>query len=257
MAVLSAEIENLLTGARKLAYEQGQKAVALRWDELKSQAARPVEEVIKEAREKRQELSAAATAAESDVKRIEAEIRDIKKPADKQVADLNRDLRDNANKAKRAERELEGAEEAVEDLAMPRAYPKVTSYGRYRIPRITARAETGQEKKNREQALSQAKQNLSQLQTSLQQAKDAMADIKKQRDEAKAEARRAAAGKLEDLSTARRRGQELSARAKEAEQGLTAEQVKARPTALESYVPFDADAQKNRLLDSLKSHSSD
>src|SRR5262249_28460749 len=157
----------LLTGARKLAFEQGKNAALARYDDLKVQAARPVDVVLKEAKEKRQELAAAAAAAEAEVKRIESEIRDIRKPAEKQIADLNRDMRENATKANKARKELDGAEEAVEDLSQPRAYPKVTSYGRYRIPRISARAETSKEKKNREQALAEAKQNLDRLQATV------------------------------------------------------------------------------------------
>ena len=256
-AEFSGEIEKLLTGARKLAFEQGQKAALARYDDLKVQAARPVDLVLKEAKEKRQELIAAAAAAEAEVKRIESEIRDIRKPAEKQIADLNRDMRENATRANKARRELEGAEEAVEDLSQPRAYPKVTSYGRYRIPRITARAETGQEKKNREQALAQAKQHLDQLETSYRQGKEAIADLKKQRDEVRAESRRATAAKNEQLTAARHKSQELAARAKESAQMLTADKVKARLTALESYVPLDPDAQRNRLLASFKSHSGD
>ena len=255
VAEFTAEVEGLLTGPRKAAYEHGRKAAAARYDDLKAEAARPVEEVLAEARQKREELAAAAVAADADVKRIESEIREIKKPADKQIADINRDLRQNASKANQARRELEGAELAVEDLAQPRAYPKVTTYGRYRIPRITARAETGAEKKNREQALAQAKQNLDQLQTSYRQAKEEISNLKKQRDDLKTESRRAAAAKLDDLNAARHRSQEMSARAKEAEHLLTPEKVKARLTAIESYVPLDPDAQRNRLLASLKSHS--
>lgn len=254
---LTAEIDKLLRGPRKLAYEHGQKAAAARYDDLKAEAARPVDEVLAEARQKREELAARAVAADAEVKRIESEIREIKKPADKQIADINRDMRQNASKANQARRELEGAELAVEDLSEPRAYPKVTTYGRYRIPRITARAETAQEKKNREQALAQAKQNLDQLQTSYRQAKEEISSLKKQRDDLKVESRRAAAAKLDELNAAKHKSQEMSARAKDAAQMLTAEKVKARLTALESYVPLDPDAQRTRLLTSLKSHSSE
>src|SRR5262249_1855272 len=75
-AEFSGEIEKLLTGARKLAFEQGKNAALARYDDLKVQAARPVDVVLKEAKEKRQELAAAAAAAEAEVKRIEPEIPD-------------------------------------------------------------------------------------------------------------------------------------------------------------------------------------
>ena len=253
---LAADLSKLLTGARKRAFEHGQKLAAARYEELKAEAARPVDEVLAEARQKREELQKAALAAEADVKRIEAEIRDIKRPADKQVADLNRDLRENANRAKRAQGELEEAEEAVAELAQPRVYAKVTTTGRYRTPRVTPRGETSQEKKAREQALSQVRQKVDQLQAQYRQAKDAMSDIQKQRDQVKTEARRATTGKVDELTAARRKAHELSARAHDAELVLTADKLKARVTALESYVPLNPELQKKRLLASFASHAS-
>ena len=81
---------------------------------IKALAARPAEEVLAEAREKRDEILAAATAAATEATQIEEEIRDLKKPHDKKIADLGREIRTNAATAKSTEPKIEAAEAPFE-----------------------------------------------------------------------------------------------------------------------------------------------
>ena len=118
----------------------------------------------------------------------------------------------------------------------------------------SVRPENAQEKKARETRLAAAQQSLQQAQTSMDRAKEQMADAKKQAEEEAAEYRRAAADKRPALAAAKRKSAELALRARDAEHnGLTAEKLKSRVTDLPTYVPLDPEAEKNRLLATLKS----
>ena len=87
-----------------------------------------------------------------------------------------------------------------------------------------------------------------------EQALQELSDLKSQKEQADADYRRAAAEKRPLLSAAKCKAQEMTARAKETDHGaLTPEKLKARVTALDSYVPLDPETEKNRLLATLKS----
>jgi hypothetical protein len=249
---LAADLQRVFTDERKNAYERGMKNAAARHSELKTLAARPVNEVLAEMKQKRQEIIDASKAADAEVKRLEEAQRDIKKPHDKRVAELNHDLREAATNSKKAHREIADAEELVDELSVPRQYPSTSTMSRYRVRVPTMRNENAAEKKARETQLTSAQQKLTQGQSALDRAKQQMTDAKSQREQAEAEYRRAVADRRPALTAARQKAQELAARAKDVEQPLTAEKLKSRVTALESYVPFDPVSEKNRLLATLK-----
>jgi len=249
---LAGDIEKLLTRERKEAYEHGLKCVVARHEKMKTLATRPVEEVLAEAKQKRQELLAAAQEAEAEVKRMEDEIRDLKKPHDKQIADLNQELRAAATKHKRAAQDLAAASEEVDVYSTPQSYPQVRT-GRNRVPIMTSRAENAQEKKARETQLASAKQRQQQSQSTLNQTKQQMTDIKSQREQAATEFRKAAAEKRPLIAEARKKSRDLTAHARDVDHlALTPEKIKSRVTALETYVPLDPETEKNHLLATLK-----
>jgi len=249
---LAEDIDKLLTNERKAAYEQGQKSVAERYQELKALTDRPVDEVLAEAKQKTQDLLAAAQAAEAEVKQLEDELREIKKPRDKQIADLNRELRAAAVKHKQAARDLAEADEAVDELSVPQQYPQVRMNGR--TPTVALRAETAQEKTARETQLAADRQKQQHAQSTLDQSKQQMTDTKAQREQVETDYKHAMAEKRPALAAARRKAQDLTARAKDVEHGgLNPEKIKSRVTALETYAPLDPETEKSRLLATLKS----
>ncbi|MGE5194222.1 MAG: hypothetical protein ACM3U2_17150 [Deltaproteobacteria bacterium] len=253
---LEAEIDRLLTLERKAAYEQGRKFVTARHDGMKSLLARPTAEIVAELKQKKQEMLDAARAAEAEVKQIEDDLREIKKPLARQVADLKSEIRVAAQKSKRATQEIEVAREEVELLSVPQAVPqaRMIRRGRVSVPVVSARAENATEKKARETKLAAAQQRLQQSQSTLDQARQELTDLKAQIEQAQAEGRKAAAEKRPRLAEAKRLAQDLAARARDAEHGAsTPEKLKERATALDNYVPLDPETEKNRLLATLKS----
>ena len=247
------KIENTLSGERQTAFEHGRKAIARRHAELKAQAARPVDEVLAEFRQKREETRVAAQAAAASVKTIEEEIRSIKKPFDQQIADADKEIRTNGTKAKKLAHEIPEAEEAVEYLSQPQVNVKQARPSRYRPTGVVVQNETAQQKKAREAQLATAKQQLQQLQSSIDNAKQSAVDARKQRETAKADLRKALADKRNELVQAQRVSHDLAQSAKDAERAIqTPETIKSRVTALESYVPFDPETERNRLLATLK-----
>src|SRR5262249_23648188 len=100
---LVADVSKLLTGDRRRGEENGRKMVLVRQEELKALAARPAEEVLAEVQQKREEIVAAAAAAESEAKQLEEEIRELKKPHDKRIAELGRQIRTSAATIKSTE----------------------------------------------------------------------------------------------------------------------------------------------------------
>jgi DNA repair exonuclease SbcCD ATPase subunit len=250
---LEAEVDRLLTYERKAAYERGRKFVTGRQESLKTLLARPTHEVLDELKQKRQEILEAARAADAEVKQLEDDLREIKKPHDKQMAELNHEIRLAAQKSKKAQRDIPEAEEAVETFSVPQVYAQMRTTTRYRVPYATTRSENAQEKKSRETQLASAKQKLQQVHASYDQARQEMSDLKSQKEQADADYRKAAAEKRPLLSAARRKAQDLAARARDSEQGaLTPEKLKTRVTALETYVPLDPEIEKSRLLATLK-----
>ena len=252
---LHGDVEKLLTGDRKGAYDEGFKFVAGRHENLKALLARPADEVLKELKQKRQELLDAAKAAEAEVKQLESELHDIKAPHDKQIADFNRERRAAGQKAKKASRDVAVAEEDVEVYSQPQMVPQTSYTSRYRVrvPMTTMRAENAAERKAREGQLASARQRLQSAQSTLDQAKQEISDLKSQIEQASAEYRKAAAEKRPLLTAARKKAQDLTARARDAEHGLASpEKLKSRLTAVESYVSLDPEAEKNRLLATLK-----
>jgi hypothetical protein len=248
----ASSISGTLTGERKHAYEHGFKCIAARHQKMKELATRPVEEVLAEAKQKKQELLAEAQAAGADVKRLEDEIRDVKKPHDKQMADLNHDLRDAAARHKKAARDLEQASEEVDAYSVPQTYPQVRTM-RYRVPYVTMRQENAQEKKARETQLASAKQRQQQAQATVDQTKQQMTDVKTQKEQATADFRQETADKRTELSEARKKSRQLAERVQDIEHfTLTPEKIKARVTALETYVPLDPESEKAHLLATIK-----
>src|SRR5262245_13817990 len=252
---LQSDVEKLLTHERREAYDQGFRFVTGRHETLKSLVARPADEVLKELKQKRQELLDAAKAADADVKQLESELRDIKAPHDKQIADYNRERRAAGQKAKKASHDVAVAEEEVETYSQPQMMPQTSYVRRYyaRVPVTTVRPENAAERKAREGQLASARQRLQSAQSTLDQAKQEMSDLKSQIEQAGAEYRKAAAEKRPLLTAARQKAQDLTARARDAEHGLASpEKLKSRLTAIESYVPLDPESEKNRLLATLK-----
>jgi hypothetical protein len=247
-------IERTLSGERKRAYDLARKAIARRHAELLALAARPPDEVLSEARQRREETLAAAQTAAATVKQIEDEIRAIKKPFDQQIADAEREIRASGVKAKKLTKEIPNAEEAVELLSQPQANVQAVRPSRTRPQGIVVRNETPQQKKAREAQLATAKQQLQQLQTSIDNAKQSVIDARSQREKAKADLRKALAEKRSELTNAQHARHELAIAAKDAERALlTPEKLKSRVTALETYVPLDPEAEATRLLATLKS----
>jgi hypothetical protein len=250
---LETDVDRLLTYERKAAFERGRKFVAGRQQNLKTLLARPIHEVLDELKQKRQDILDAARAADAEVKQLEDDLREIKKPHDTQIIELNHEIRLAAQKSKKAQREMPDAEEAVELLSVPQTYAQVRTMGRYRVPQTTMRNENAQEKKSRETQLASAQQKLKQAQSSHDQAKQELSDLKSQKQQADAEYRKAIAEKQPLLTAARRKAQDLAARARDAEHGaLTPEKLKSRVTSLEAYVPLDPETEKKRLLATLK-----
>lgn len=249
----AGSIEKLLTVDRQQAYQRGRKSIGPRQKELEALAARPVAEVVSEMNAKRQQARTDAHAAEAEIKRIEDEIRDAKKPFEQQIAEANLEIRTNGQKVKSASKDIPDAEENVAELSVPRTMPNgVRSYrGVPYAQRV--RAENTQERKSRESQLSTAQQRLQQLRTSVENAKQSMAEARKQRDKAHADLRSAIAAKQPELREARRKSQEAAAKLKDIEHAaLSPEQIKSRVTALDAYVPLDPLVEKNRLLATLK-----
>lgn len=252
-----AEIEKGLTGDRKAAFERGRAVIPKRQKELQAQAARPVDEVIAEADAKRKSAKEASQAADAEVKRIEEEIRDIRKPFEQQISEAKTELRTNATKARNMSREIPEVEEAVEELSVARKYPTGVRSRRGVVSGINTRNENAQEKKTRETQLASARQRLQQLQSSVDNAKQSMVDARKQSEKAQVDMRSAIAAKQPELREAKRKAQELAAKVKDLEHAkLTPERLKALPTLLEGYVHLDPEIEKNRLLGTLKSSGS-
>ncbi|HEY2252620.1 MAG TPA: hypothetical protein VGH74_16215 [Planctomycetaceae bacterium] len=253
---LAGDIDKLLTQERKEAYQRGVQSIAARHEKMQALAARPVAEVLAEAEKKRRELLAAAQAADADLKRLENDIREITRPHDKQVADWSHELRTAATQHRRSAQDLAEAGEQVAYYSTPQAHTQVrtTGRGRYRRPVMSLRAETAQEKKARETQLASARQRAQQAQSTFDQTRQQMTDIKSQRAQADAEYHKATAEKRPRISEARKKSRELAAHAHELEHNsLTAEKIKSRVTAVETYVPLNFEIEKSRLLATLKS----
>ena len=115
------------------------------------------------------------------------------------------------------------------------------------------RSETTSERQAREANLAVAKERLTQLQSSLEYSSARYDEALRQRDELKAETKRATGELVVELTAAKRKRLDLAARAKIAEQALvTPEKLQSRLTALESYLPFDPTVERTRLLATLK-----
>lgn len=245
---LTADVEKRLTAERKTAYERGRKGVAARHAELKALGARPAEEVIAESKAKREEDLTAAAAADGEVKKLEDELRELKKPHDKQLADLSREIRENGTKANKLAPDLEAMQAQVDDLSEPRLIPQVRTGPRL-TPYTVMRAENKQEQKAREKELAAAQVKLDQLRLALQNAKQQIAEARKQRDEAQVEYKKATAEKRLALQTAKRKSADLAIRARDAEPGsLTPEGLKSRATAVETYVPLYPEVELGRMM---------
>lgn len=251
---LAANLARVLTAARKQAYDRGLQAVAVRYDELKAQAASP--DALAEANTKRKDAVAAAALANREAKQIEDELGLLKKAHDKQLAELARQVHDNALKVKTTTPRISAAEDEVEALSSPKKHASVKTMGnsRRQTQQKVIRDENAGEKKIRESQLASAQKKLENIKASLAEAEQAVADAKKQRDEEQATFRKETNPRRLALRAAQQAAAELSGRAREAEKGpLTVEQWKARVTALNSYVPLYPELEKNRLLASLKS----
>ncbi len=253
VADTASSIEKLLTGERKQAYERGGKWIAKRHQELEALAARPVAEVVSEMNAKRQAARTALQAAQAEVRRIEEEIRDVKQPFEKQIAEAGVEIRANGQKVKTAARGIPDAEEKVDYLSVPQQMPNGVRTYRGMPTAVRTRNENAGEKKARETQLAAAQQKLQQLKTSMENAKQGMADARKQREKAQADLRAAIAAKQPELREARHKSQEATAQLKDIEHAaLSPEQIKSRVTALEAYVPLDPFTEKDRLLATLK-----
>jgi DNA repair exonuclease SbcCD ATPase subunit len=250
----AAGIEKLLTGERRQAYQRGGAGITKRHKELEALAARPVAEVVSEMNAKRQDARTAVEAARDEIHRIETEIRDVKQPLDKQIAETNVEIRTSGQKAKNAAKDIPEAEELVDFLSVPQQKPNGVTRTYRGVPTgVRMRNENAQEKKARETQLASAKQRLQQLKTSVENARQSLVDARKQRDKAQADLRTAIAARQPELREARRKSQECAAHLREVEHAaLSPEQIKSRVTALEAYVPLDPFIEKDRLMATLK-----
>jgi chromosome segregation ATPase len=122
------------------------------------------------------------------------------------------------------------------------------------VTTIRPRSETTQERQAREAELAAAKAALQQMQESLNDASQRFEEAKRQREEAQSEIKKVIAERRPALQAARQKRQELAARARAADETLlNPERLKMRMTALDTYLPFDPVAERNRLLATLKS----
>jgi|GEM_PF-2576443 len=252
---LADDLDKLFTGELKEAYEHGRKSIAGRHEKMKALAARPVNEVLAEARQRQQEARSAAETAAAELKRLEDELLEITKPHEKQNAEWSQELRTAATNHKQAARDLAVTSEQVAYLSTPQVYPQVrtTGSGRYRRQVMSTRAENAQEKKTRETQLASARQRAQQAQSTFDQSRQEMTDIKSQRAKAATEHGKTMSEKRPLISEARKISRELAAHAKDIERlALTPEKIKSRVTALETYVPLDPEIEKSRLLATLK-----
>jgi hypothetical protein len=256
---LAADVSSVLTADRKSAYERGRQASATRFEELQAQAARPEAELVAEANQQREKIASALTAARLEVKQIEDELRVMKQPHDKQLAELSREIHDNAMKVKTTTPRIPTVEAEVESLSEPKKHASVRSMQstNRRMPSTSTqkviREENAGEKKIRESQLASAEKRLDSIKSSLEEAQQAVEKAKKKRAEEHVTFRQETAGKRQALVAAQQKAAELAARAREAEHGpQTAEALKARVTALESYVPLYPELERDRILASLK-----
>jgi hypothetical protein len=256
---LATDVANVLTAERKTAYERGRQAAAAQFDELKVQAARPEAELAAEAAQQREKTAVALAAARLEVKQIEDELAVLKRPHDKELVELARAIHDNSMKIKTTTPRVPAVEAEVEELSEPKKHASIrTMQSNNRRQTSTStqkviREENAGEKKIRESQLASAQKRLENIKSSLEDAQRAVADAKQKREEEHATFRKDTAGKRQALQLAQQKAAELAARARDAEHGqLTPELLKARATALESYVPFYPDLERDRLLASLK-----
>jgi len=250
---LAADVDRLLTGERKQACERGRKEAAARYDELKAFAARPSEELLAEAKQTPEEIMAAAAAAESEARQLAEELKELKQPHDKLLADLGREIRSKAALVKSTITKVGPAEADVDEFSTPKLHPQFKIQGTRPSAKVAGRKENAGEQKIRESQLASAERTVEHLMATIETAKQDVADARKRRDEAQAEYRQATAGKRQAHEAALYRSAELAARARDAEQGtLTPAKLKARVTALESYVPLYPELEKDRLLATLK-----
>ena len=255
---LAADVAIALTAERKSAYERGRQASAARQAELQTMAARPEAELVTEANQQREKATAALTAARLEVKQLEDELRVVRQPHDKQLAELSREIHDNAMKVKTTTPRIPAVEAEVESLSEPKKHASVRNMQstNRRVPSTTQkviREENAGEKKIRESQLASAEKRLDNIKSSLEDAQQAVEKAKKKRAEEHVTFRQETAGKRQALIAAHQKAAELAARAREAEHGPpTAEALKARVTALESYVPLYPELERDRILASLK-----
>lgn len=252
---LAIDVAGVLTAERKLAYERCRKEAAARYVEIKALAARPMEVQLAEANQQREKNLAAAEAAVREAKQIEDELRWLKKPHDRQLTDLTRDIHENAMKIKTTASRVAAAEVEIEELSEPKKHASLKSSNSRRQTTLqkVIRNENAGEKKIRESQLAAAQRRLDNIQSSLEEARQAVANARKQRDEAQVDYRKDTAGKRQALHAAQQKAAELSICIRDAKRGApTPEQLQARVTALETYVPLYPAVEKDRLLASLK-----
>jgi hypothetical protein len=253
-AETNASIESTLTGDRKRAFKRGGKGVAKRQQELEAWAARPLAELVSEMNAKRQDARVSDQAARDEVKRIQDEIRDAKRPFDQRIAESKKDLRTFSQQAKNAAKNIPDLEDQVAFLSVPQQKPNGYNTYRGRPTTMRWRNENTQEKKARETQLSAAQQKLQQANNSVSSAKQGMTDSRKEQDLTQSDMRKALGPKQLELAEARRKSQEAAAHLRDVEHAvLSPEQMKSRPRSYEAYVPLDVLAEKDRLLATIKS----
>ncbi|MBS0262733.1 MAG: hypothetical protein JSS02_12335 [Planctomycetes bacterium] len=247
------EIEGTLTGERLQAFRRANKGIPKRQQELEDWARRPVDELTREMNSKRQDARLGVQAAEAEMKRLQEEIRDAKRPFDQRIADSKKDLRSYSQQAKQATKDIPALEEQVATLSVPQQKPNGYNTYRGRPTSMRWRNENAQEKKARESQLSSAQQKLQQAKTAVTRAKQGLADSRKEQEQAQSDMRKTIGPKQHELAEARRTHQEATSRLREVEHAiLSPEQMKSRPKALEAYVPLDILAEKDRLLATIR-----
>lgn len=246
---LAADAANMLGAERKQAFERGRKATAAVYQQQKTLTGKAAEQALADLKSHRDENQAAADTAAADVKRITNELIELKQPREKEMAELSQQIRADAVKAKNLGPRIARSEAEASELSTAKKHAKAQYQGTRRPSRLTVRNENEGEKRIRESQLASANQKTERLEAEQQETTQSIADAKKKRTELFEEYRKFSAPKRKVLFEAQLKRAELAARVNSA--GLTADQLAARVRELETYVPFYAEIEQQRLLSTL------
>jgi predicted extracellular nuclease len=110
--------------------QRGGKGVPKRQQELEAWAARPLNELVAEMNAKRQDARVGVRATQDEMKRLQDEIRDAKRPFDQRIAESKKDARTFIQQAKNGAKSIPDLEDQVAALSVPnlrRSLPALAS----------------------------------------------------------------------------------------------------------------------------------